>query len=44
VIGGGVIPEEDIPPLKEAGIKALFGPGTATTDIVDYIEQNVSLS
>ena len=30
VIGGGIIPEEDIPRLKEAGIKAIFGPGTPT--------------
>ncbi|MBU2550802.1 MAG: cobalamin B12-binding domain-containing protein [Proteobacteria bacterium] len=37
VIGGGIIPEEDIPPLKEAGIGEIFGPGTYTQSIVDYI-------
>jgi len=42
VIGGGIIPKEDVPPLKKAGIKAIFGPGTATSDIVRFIEENVS--
>jgi methylmalonyl-CoA mutase C-terminal domain/subunit len=37
VIGGGVIPEEDIPALKEAGVAEIFGPGSFTSDIVDYI-------
>ena len=38
VIGGGIIPNEDIPQLKEAGIAGIFGPGTATGDIVQFIE------
>ena len=38
VLGGGIIPDEDIPPLKEAGIAEIFGPGTVTTDIISYIE------
>ncbi len=42
VIGGGIIPEEDIPALKEAGIKAVFGPGTPTSDTVRFIRENVS--
>ncbi len=42
VIGGGVIPEEDVPSLKESGIKAVFGPGTPTSDIIDFIQENVS--
>ncbi|TDA67714.1 MAG: cobalamin B12-binding domain-containing protein [Clostridia bacterium] len=42
VIGGGVIPEEDIPYLKEAGITEIFGPGTPTTRIVEYIREHVS--
>lgn len=41
VIGGGIIPEEDIPGLKEAGIRAIFGPGTPTSDTVRFIEENV---
>jgi methylmalonyl-CoA mutase C-terminal domain/subunit len=42
VIGGGIIPEEDIRALKEAGIKAVFGPGTPTGDTVRFIRENVS--
>jgi len=41
VIGGGVIPDADIPGLKEAGVKAIFTPGTSTKDIVDFIKANV---
>ena len=41
VIGGGVIPEEDVPVLKKAGVAGVFGPGTPTDDIVDFIEKNV---
>jgi methylmalonyl-CoA mutase C-terminal domain/subunit len=42
VIGGGIIPEEDIKSLKDIGIQAVFGPGTPTTDIVQFIQQTVS--
>jgi methylmalonyl-CoA mutase C-terminal domain/subunit len=41
VIGGGVIPEDDVPPLKEAGIAEIFGPGTPLDRIVEYIKENV---
>jgi len=41
VVGGGIIPDEDIPPLKAAGIAEIFGPGTTTTEIIDYIKTNV---
>ena len=41
VIGGGIIPEEDIPALKEAGIAEIFGPGTYTSNIIDYVKNNV---
>jgi methylmalonyl-CoA mutase C-terminal domain/subunit len=41
VVGGGIIPEEDIPELKKAGVAAIFGPGTSTTDIVKFINDNV---
>jgi methylmalonyl-CoA mutase C-terminal domain/subunit len=40
VIAGGIIPEDDIKPLKKLGIKAIFGPGTPTTEIVEYIRKN----
>jgi methylmalonyl-CoA mutase C-terminal domain/subunit len=40
VIGGGIIPEEDVPALKEAGITEVFGPGTYTQTIIDYIRQH----
>ncbi|MBS4023816.1 MAG: cobalamin B12-binding domain-containing protein [Dethiobacter sp.] len=39
VIGGGVIPAEDIPYLKETGISEVFTPGTSTEDIVRYIRE-----
>lgn len=41
VIGGGVIPEDDIPFLKESGIAEVFTPGTPTTVTIDYIKNNV---
>ncbi len=41
VIGGGIIPDEDIPALKEVGIADIFGPGTSTEDIIKYIQENV---
>ena len=41
VIGGGVIPEGDIPALKEAGIAEVFTPGTPTGDVVNFIKEHV---
>lgn len=41
VVGGGIIPEEDIAPLREAGITGVFGPGTPLEGIVDFIKGNV---
>jgi len=43
VLGGGIIPDEDIPALKDVGIAEVFGPGTTTTDIVSYIEHHTSV-
>ena len=40
VVGGGIIPEEDITGLKDAGVAAIFGPGTKTEDIVGFIQEN----
>jgi methylmalonyl-CoA mutase C-terminal domain/subunit len=41
VFGGGVIPEDDIPVLKAAGICEVFTPGTSTEDIVKWIQTNI---
>ena len=41
VIGGGIIPEEDIPKLKKLGIKAIFLPGTSLDTIVGWVKDNV---
>ena len=41
VLGGGVIPEDDIPFLKENGIREVFTPGTSTEDIIAFIKENV---
>ncbi|WP_432404911.1 cobalamin B12-binding domain-containing protein [Wukongibacter sp. M2B1] len=41
VVGGGVIPDEDIPYLKEKGVSEVFTPGTPTQVTIDYIKENV---
>ncbi len=41
VWGGGIIPEEDIPKLKEIGIKEIFLPGTKIEDTVKWVKENV---
>lgn len=41
VIGGGVIPDADIPGLKAAGIADIYTPGTPTSKIVEFIKANV---
>ena len=41
VVGGGIIPREDIPRLKEAGIKEVFLPGTPIEEIVKWTKENV---
>ncbi len=38
VLGGGIIPDEDIPILKEAGIAEIFGPGTKSEEIIHFIK------
>ena len=37
IIAGGIIPDEEIPKWKKIGIEAIFGPGSSTTEIIDYI-------
>ena len=41
LFGGGIIPEDDIPKLKERGVDAVFLPGTSTEEIIKYIRENV---
>ena len=41
VFGGGIIPKEDIRGLLEKGVKAIFEPGTATVEIIDWVKKNV---
>ena len=39
VIAGGIIPEDDILALQQMGVKAVFGPGTSTEDIIRFIQK-----
>ncbi len=41
VIGGGIIPQDDMKKLEKMGVKKLFGPGTPTSEIVEWIEKNI---
>jgi methylmalonyl-CoA mutase C-terminal domain/subunit len=42
VIAGGIIPEDDIPTLQQMGVRAVFGPGTSTGDIIQFIRKEIS--
>ncbi len=42
VIAGGIIPDEDIPSLQKMGVKAVFGPGTPTNKIADFIKKELA--
>ena len=42
IVGGGIIPDEDIPELKKTGVAEIFGPGTRTDQIVQFIQENVA--
>ena len=44
VIAGGIIPDEDILSLQKIGVKAVFGPGTPTTKIADFIKKELVTS
>jgi methylmalonyl-CoA mutase, C-terminal domain len=39
VVAGGIIPEDDIPALEKMGVKAIFGPGTKTSEIAETIKK-----
>ncbi len=41
LFGGGIVPDEDIPKLKEIGVAEIFTPGASTQDIIEYIRANV---
>ena len=41
VVGGGIIPEEDVPKLKKLGIKEIFLPGTSLDTVVNWVKDNV---
>ena len=41
IFGGGIIPEEDIPKLQDAGVRAIFTPGATTDEIVAWVRANV---
>ena len=42
VVLGGIVPEEDREALSQMGVSAVFGPGTSTNDIIDYINTHAS--
>ena len=42
VVAGGIIPEDDIPALQKMGVKAVFGPGTSTEDIIRFIQKETT--
>ena len=41
-VGGGIIPEKDVPRLKEAGMAEIFGPGTPVAEISEFIETHLN--
>jgi methylmalonyl-CoA mutase C-terminal domain/subunit len=41
VAAGGIIPDDDLPALREAGVAAVFGPGTTIAQVADFIRANV---
>jgi methylmalonyl-CoA mutase C-terminal domain/subunit len=41
VVAGGIIPDDDVPALKDIGIAGIFGPGTSTVEAISFIKENV---
>jgi methylmalonyl-CoA mutase C-terminal domain/subunit len=41
VFGGGIIPQDDVPKLQQAGVAAVFLPGSSTQNIIDWIRTNI---
>ncbi len=44
VLVGGIVPDDDIEKLKAAGVEGIFGPGTSTQAIADFINQNAKVA
>lgn len=43
VLGGGIIPDEDIEPLKKAGVEEIFTPGTSTKEVIKFIREKLKV-
>ena len=41
VFGGGIIPDEDLPALRDGGVRRVFTPGTSTREVIDWVRANV---
>ncbi|HXU72891.1 MAG TPA: cobalamin B12-binding domain-containing protein [Polyangia bacterium] len=41
VFGGGIIPDEDVEPLHDSGVSAIFKPGASTQEIIDWVETHI---
>ncbi len=41
VFGGGIVPDEDMAPLRDAGVAAIFKPGASTQEIVEWVEKAI---
>ncbi|MGZ3535274.1 MAG: methylmalonyl-CoA mutase, partial [Thermodesulfobacteriota bacterium] len=41
VFGGGIVPEEDVPALTQAGVKGIFTPGTSIEEAVSWVRKNI---
>jgi methylmalonyl-CoA mutase C-terminal domain/subunit len=42
VFAGGIIPDEDVPALKQTGVRGIFGPGTNTEDVVAFVNEQLA--
>jgi methylmalonyl-CoA mutase C-terminal domain/subunit len=42
LIAGGIIPDDDIPALRELGFKAIYGPGSDTREMIEFVRQNAA--
>jgi methylmalonyl-CoA mutase C-terminal domain/subunit len=42
VLGGGIIPPDDVYSLRQKGVRGIFGPGTRIRDVADFIRENIA--